>query len=71
VNVDPDESDLTRVDASTLPPALEIRTVAAETPAAVVDRVTDSRLHRLLLTAVLALLLAETVLAWRFGRGAA
>jgi hypothetical protein len=71
VNVDPRESELARVEIETLPPQLEVRTVVAENLSAVVDLATDSRLHRFLLTAVLVLLLAETLLAWRFGRGAA
>ena len=71
VNADPRESDLARVDVAALPPELHVRTVAAESNASAVNLATDSRLHRILLTAVLALLLAETLLAWRFGRGAA
>ena len=71
INLDRRESDLTRADVSSLPPELNVRTVAAESSAVVAELGTDSRLHRILLTAVLALLLMETLLAWRFGRGAA
>lgn len=71
VNADSRESDLARVDPAALPLEFGVRTVAAETSASVVNLATDSRMHRILLTAVLALLLAETLLAWRFGRGAA
>ncbi|MEX2168805.1 MAG: BatA domain-containing protein [Pirellulales bacterium] len=71
VNIDVRESDLTRAEVSSLPPELNVRTVVEESSVVVAELGTDSRLHRILLTAVLALLLMETLLAWRFGRGAA
>jgi hypothetical protein len=71
VNVNPRESELTRVDAALLPGELAIHTGSADEVAGNAQLAIGTRLNRVLLTVVLGLLLAETLLAWRFGRGAA
>ncbi|MFW6125423.1 MAG: hypothetical protein ACOC46_04675, partial [Pirellulales bacterium] len=74
VNVDPEESDLTKLQrdelAHELLPDVEFAYLTQwqnpeETPQAPVRHRGD--LHHLLLYGVLGLLLAESVLAWRFG----
>lgn len=71
VNVDPRESELARVDAALLPAELAIHTSSTDGIAGNPQLAIDTRLNRVLLTVVLGLLLVETLLAWRFGRGAA
>jgi len=71
VNVDPRESTLARVDTSLLPAELSIRTAVDLSLSSVANLAANSQMHRLLLTVALALLLLETLLAWRFGRGTA
>lgn len=70
VNVNPRESDLTRVDPETLPEALrrDAPSTTAEPAALATGR--SWELFRFFLGAVLVLLLVETVLAWRIGSGA-
>jgi hypothetical protein len=68
VNVDTAESDLTRIEPDQLPEGLTVVKAFAgvdEHPAA--DLEVRSGYERILLYAALALLLAETVLAWWFG----
>ena len=70
VNVNTAESDLTKADADELPPDFTVQTewqnLDQQSTAQISRR---SGLHEWLLYAVLALLLAEVYLAWRFGRG--
>ena len=70
VNVNPRESDLTRVDPETLPESLrrDAPSTTAEPAALATGR--SWELFRFFLGAVLVLLLVETVLAWRIGSGA-
>jgi hypothetical protein len=67
VNVDTREGDLSRIDASDLPPQFVTseRSDLDETAATAVARHTG--MHRSLLYLVLSLLLFESILAWRFG----
>jgi hypothetical protein len=67
VNVDPRESDLTRIDSAELPPELATsqRSNLDDSTATAVSRQTG--FHRWLLYLVFGLLLAESLLAWRFG----
>ena len=68
VNIDPIESDLTRVDATELPSELRVTMdPSADTEFASASRSAPSRLYATLLYAVLALLLCESSLAWWFG----
>jgi hypothetical protein len=68
VNVDPREGDLTRVDPRILPPqwrpaaATSAHVPAEQQPQGVVS------LYRWLLSGVVALLIAEPLLAWQFAR---
>jgi hypothetical protein len=69
-NLDPRESDLSRVDPETLPSQFSqsIETLADEVPAAALAR-PRRELFRLFLGALIVLLFAETFVAWWFGRG--
>jgi hypothetical protein len=69
-NLDPRESDLSRVDPETLPSQFSqsIETLADEVPAAALAR-PRQELFRLFLGALIVLLFAETFVAWWFGRG--
>jgi len=70
INVDPIESDLSRVDIASLPESLVVRSTA-DSGAAGADIVRDTSLHRPLLYAVLLLMLLDPLLAWWFGGRAA
>jgi hypothetical protein len=67
-NVDPRESDLTRIDPETLPSQFSqsIETEADETPAAALSR-PRQEYFRWFLGGMLLLLLTETLFAWWFG----
>jgi hypothetical protein len=70
VNVDTRESDLTRVDPSTLPP--ELRTLSINqnsTDATTAPTLARAGWNTWLLWPAFALLLIESFLAWQFGRG--
>ena len=70
VNVDAAESDLAKADPQELPQQFVTRTDwrnLDESPTGEISR--RSGIHKWLLYTVLALLLFETYLAWRFGRG--
>ncbi|MEM9185820.1 MAG: hypothetical protein AAGB00_04915, partial [Planctomycetota bacterium] len=71
VNPEPAESDTTRLDPGRLPAELAVRRAATE--AGVGDPAISAPvgIHRGLLLAALGLVLIETWLAYRFGRGAA
>jgi hypothetical protein len=69
-NLDPRESDLSRIDPEMLPSQFSqsIETLADEAPAAALAR-PRQELFRLFLGALVLLLFAETLLAWWIGRG--
>jgi hypothetical protein len=69
-NLDPQESDLSRIDPETLPSQFgqSIETLADEAPAAALAR-PRQELFRLFLGALVVLMFAETFVAWWFGRG--
>lgn len=71
VNVDAAEGDLARVAAQHLPRALDIRSTWRDVGNARVaaNVVSQSAWNQSLLWLVLALLFAESFMAWRFGRG--
>jgi hypothetical protein len=71
VNINPRESDLARLDPELLPSQLSREPVLADDDEAPTGlAASESRSYfRWLLWGVLALLLLEPVLAWRFGRG--
>jgi hypothetical protein len=71
VNVDTVESDLSRVDRDALPEAFGKPPAIGQTIAAGTSSGNGWPLFRALLCAVLLLVLAETVIAWRFGGAAA
>ncbi|HTN75778.1 MAG TPA: VWA domain-containing protein [Pirellulaceae bacterium] len=71
VNVNTRESDLARVDPETLPSQLSRDLPSESSPvAALAGGGHPAELFRYFLSAVLVLLVVETVLAWRFGSGA-
>jgi len=72
VNVNTTESDLAKLDAKELPPEIVVSSTwqdAKHTGAA--DLLTHSSWNQSLLWAALALMFAESFLAWQFGRGTA
>jgi aerotolerance regulator-like protein/VWA domain-containing protein len=69
VNLNPRESDLTRLDAELLPTQLRTEPIPASAAAAAPVAGASAEHFRALLLAVLALLVIEPCLAWRFGRG--
>lgn len=71
VNVDPAESNTARVDASQLPNELKVHTAAWQGDSPTTDLVRPTAIHRNLLIAAFCLVLLETWLAYRFGRGGA
>lgn len=72
VNVDTAESNLEKADAQQLPPELVVRSTWQDTTAAkTADVLTQSSWNQSLLWGVLALLFAESFMAWHFGRGTA
>jgi len=64
LNVDPTESDLTRIDPKTLPPSI---TLHPGEPTSAGGLPSETPLHRWLLYGVLSLLLLDSILAWSFG----
>lgn len=66
VNVDPQESNLSRIDLSRLPKSLAVR-AASNISSRDASIVSDTSIHRPLLYAVLALVLLDSILAWWFG----
>ncbi len=71
VNVDTREGNLTKADAKQLPPELLVRDTWQNATSAATSGglLSHSGWHRSLLWCALALLFAESLLAWRFGRG--
>ncbi|MEX2316092.1 MAG: VWA domain-containing protein [Pirellulales bacterium] len=70
VNVETTESDLSKADPQHLPPDVLLRaTPQAAASLAANDLLPRAGWQRSLLTAALALLLVESLLAWHFGRG--
>jgi hypothetical protein len=71
VNVDPAESDLTRIDAGDLPADIVVRNDWRGSAGGGVDRGLARRgqMERWMLYGALALALVEVFLAWSFGRG--
>jgi hypothetical protein len=70
VNVDTAESDLTRMDARQLPPELRFQDTNVEANVGAELRETRAGWSQSILWLALAMLLGESYLAWRFGRGA-
>lgn len=71
VNVDAAEGDLAKVDLQQFPQSIKVRSSwQGETDAAKTQAAMQSELNTTLLWCVLALLFAESFLAWQFGRGA-
>jgi hypothetical protein len=71
VNVDSAESDLAKADIKRLPPEIKMRTEPSSSrDSNAVDVLAKSAWNQNLLWGVLALMLAESYLAWLFGRGA-
>jgi hypothetical protein len=68
VNVDTRESQLERVDASSLPSQLQTQLLEETASSGRADGGGSSQLFRYLLAAVLLLLMCESFLAWFFGR---
>lgn len=66
VNIDPQESDLRRLDRERLPSQLRVNPAGDQTPTRLGGAPHPRAYFRYLLAAVLALLLIETWLAWRF-----
>jgi Mg-chelatase subunit ChlD len=72
VNVDTSESDLSKADPDEIPEAFVIRTDWQDLNEQPTGQISlNQGLHRYLLYAALILVLMETILAWRFGRGQA
>jgi hypothetical protein len=72
INVDTAESDLAKVDPAALPSELLIRaTPRADGPLAAGDLISRNGWQQPALSAAFGLLLMESLLAWRFGRGVA
>jgi hypothetical protein len=71
VNVDTAEGDLAKIDPRQLPPAINVRsTWQGETHGGPGEATTQSNWNTSILWGVLALLFAESYMAWQFGRGA-
>lgn len=71
VNLDPSESDLTRVALDSLSPQLTVRPATTATQRVVEAFGGNAGIHRTLLLLALALVLTESVVACLFGRGSA
>lgn len=69
VNSNPAESDTARIDASQLPSELKVHTASWQGDTPNTDLVRPTTIHRNLLIAAFCLVLLETWLAYRFGRG--
>lgn len=70
VNVNTAESNLEKADAQQLPPELVVRSTWQDTTSAkTADLLTQSSWNQSLLWGALALLFAESLMAWHFGRG--
>jgi hypothetical protein len=71
VNVDTTEGDLAKIDPQQLPPAIKVRsTWQGETRDGSGEATAQSSWNTNILWGVLALLFAESFMAWQFGRGA-
>jgi hypothetical protein len=71
VNVDTAEGDLAKIDPQQLPPSIKVRsTWQGETGSAKTQATTQAGLNTSFLWGALALLFAESFMAWQFGRGA-
>jgi hypothetical protein len=71
VNVDTAEGDLTKIDPQQLPPEMKVRgTWQGETSSGSIEATAQSTWNTSILWGVLALLFAESFMAWQFGRGA-
>jgi aerotolerance regulator-like protein/VWA domain-containing protein/CARDB protein len=71
VNVDTAEGDLAKIDPQQLPPAIKVRSSwQGEASGGPIEATTSSDWNTQILWGVLALLFAESFMAWRFGRGA-
>jgi hypothetical protein len=71
VNVDTAEGDLAKINPQQLPPAIKVRsTWQGETGVATTQTTAQAGLTTSLLWGALALLFAESFMAWQFGRGA-
>jgi hypothetical protein len=69
VNIDTTESDLAKVNAGQLPPELLVQDTEAETSNSVGFQKSRAGWGQSLLWLALAMLIVESFLAWRFGRG--
>jgi hypothetical protein len=70
VNVDTAEGDLAKINPQQLPPAIKVRsTWQGETGVATTQTTAQAGLTTSLLWGALALLFAESFMAWQFGRG--
>ena len=71
VNVDTAEGDLAKIDPQQLPPEMKVRsTWQGEAGGGSVEATAQSTWNTNILWGVLALLFAESFMAWQFGRGA-
>jgi hypothetical protein len=71
VNVDTAESDLAKIDPQHLPPKIKVRSDwQVDASGGPVEATTQSEWNSEILWGVLALLFAESFMAWQFGRGA-
>ncbi len=71
VNVDTAEGDLAKIDAGQLPAAIEVRgTWLDEANGPSIKAMSESAWSQSILWVVVALLFAESLMAWQFGRGA-
>jgi hypothetical protein len=69
VNVDTKESDLTKADSDSLPPDVKVHeTLQSSDDGAVITHLSRAGWNRSLLWSALAILFAESLLAWQFGR---
>jgi hypothetical protein len=72
VNFDPAESDLAKLQKNQLPPSIDVRTTARDgVTGDATSLVTKAVWSGWLLWLAVALMLVESFLAWRFGRGSA